>query len=93
MTAETTIALSNISLASDSKSNEDFNLILIQHRKVSFKKSYSFCSNFELFCQKGKHVISYPRKLVCYCRYDIHFIANVHIYQNIFKSITPDFGS
>ena len=47
----------------------------------------------ELFCQKGKHVISYPRKLVCYCRYDIHFIANVHKYQNIFKRLTPDIGS
>ena len=38
---------------------------------------------------KGRYVISYPRTLVWYCRFDtvFIFIVNLYKYQNVFQSI------
>ena len=48
---------------------------------------YNIFTGRLLFTRKGNQLISYPRTLVCYCRFDtvFIFIVNSYKYQNVFK--------
>ena len=48
------------------------------------------CCKYQLALRIGRHVISYPRTLVCYCHFDVVLFSSlIYINQNVFKSIPP----